>query len=369
MAPAGLSNGVVDSLVKASPQVLFLLFGRRSILGSATMWETLLYPPLFSRFIDMSLAFLFNWQTRNISAAQKLAAYPHLYSYTSTKSVVHWFQIIRNKSFQMFDDDVHQPMSVSTAKKFSKVAKYPTRNIRTPVVLVYGGSDSLVDIKAMLKELPPQTVATEIPHYEHLDFLWARDVDKQVFQHVFDALDSFTDAEHTKEEYNRYFTVREESLVGSGLMAARAHRGSESESSTTAGGNDEGVSDPQQLRHRARERRASAQHERRAVRMRTPEPIDEDECVSHHEKIRPGTAQSLEGAAESGDHPTPTKLKGTGVRRGSAGSVIGRDSMRDGRGINIGTSKSAGIVVTRNRADAALSSPERDKVTSRGGTS
>jgi lysosomal acid lipase/cholesteryl ester hydrolase len=241
---------------------------------------------------------------------------------------------------------------------------------------VYGGSDSLVDIKAMLKELPPQTVATEIPHYEHLDFLWARDVDKQVFQHVFDALDSFTDAEHTKEEYNRYFTVREESLVGSGLMAARAHRGSESESSTTAGGNDEGVSDPQQLRHRARERRASAQVERRAVRIRTPEPVDEDACMPspegvgpHQKKIRPNTAQSLEGAVESRDDPTPTKLKGTGVRRGSAGSVIGRDSMRDGRGINIGTSKSAGIVVTRNGADAAHSSPDRDKVTSRGGAS
>jgi len=234
MAPAGLSNGVVDSLVKASPQVLFLLFGRRSILSSATMWETLLYPPLFSRVIDMGLSFLFNWQTKNISASQKLAAYPHLYSFTSTKSVVHWFQIIRNRSFQMYDDDVHQPMSVSTTNKFSKVAKYPTRNIRTPVVLVYGGSDSLVDIRAMLRELPPQTVATEIPHYEHLDFLWARDVDAQVFQHVFDALDSFTDAEHTKEEYDRYFTIRQESLIGSGFMQGQPSRGSESDTSTIA---------------------------------------------------------------------------------------------------------------------------------------
>lgn len=45
MAPAGLSNGVVDSLVKTSPSVLYLMFGRRSILSSVTMWETLLYPP------------------------------------------------------------------------------------------------------------------------------------------------------------------------------------------------------------------------------------------------------------------------------------------------------------------------------------
>lgn len=213
MSPAGLSNGVVDALVKASPQVLFLLFGRRSILSSATMWESLLYPPLFVKLIDLALTFLFNWRTQNISMSQKLAAYPHLYSFTSTKSVVHWFQIIRTKSFQMYDDDVPplSPLSSSGSRKYTKVARYPTRNIRTPIVLVYGGSDSLVDIKAMLRELPPQTIAAEIPHYEHLDFLWARDVHEQVFSHVFDALESFTGPDHTREEYARYQIARQNS--------------------------------------------------------------------------------------------------------------------------------------------------------------
>lgn len=216
MSPAGLSNGIVDALIKASPQVLFLLFGRRSILASATMWQSILYPPIFVRVIDTGMAFLFGWKTKNISLSQKLAAYPHLYSFTSTKSVVHWFQIIRNKSFQMFDDDVHPPLS--TSSRYTKVAKYPTRNIKTPIVLVYGGSDSLVDIKVMLRELPSRTVATEIPHYEHLDFLWARDVSTQVFQHVFDALDSFTDAEHTKEEFETYRRARTVSLGASATL-------------------------------------------------------------------------------------------------------------------------------------------------------
>ncbi|EAQ89788.1 hypothetical protein CHGG_06407 [Chaetomium globosum CBS 148.51] len=214
MSPAGLSNGIVDALVKASPQVLYLLFGRRSILSSATMWESILYPPLFTKVIDMGLSFLFAWRTQNISTSQKLAAYPHLYSFTSTKSVVHWFQIIRTKSFQMYDDDVHPPLGLSpSASRYTKVAKYPTRNIKTPIVLVYGGSDSLVDIRAMLRELPAQTLANEIPHYEHLDFLWARDVHELVFPHVFDALESFTGAEHTREEYARYQIKRQSSSL------------------------------------------------------------------------------------------------------------------------------------------------------------
>lgn len=214
MSPAGLSNGIVDALVKASPQVLFLLFGRRSILSSATMWQSILYPPLFTKVIDVALSFLFNWKTLNISMSQKLAAYPHLYSFTSTKSVVHWFQIIRTQFFQMYDDDMQSQMLLPMGNKYTKVAKYPTRNIKTPIVLVYGGSDSLVDIEVMLRELPAQTVATEIPHYEHLDFLWARDVDKLVFRHVFDALDSFTGVEHTQEEYERYRLARHASMSG-----------------------------------------------------------------------------------------------------------------------------------------------------------
>lgn len=187
MSPPG-NTTIVGSFVKASPNILFLAFGRRAILSSATMWQALLYPPIFVRFIDLCLSFLFGWTVQNISAHQKLAAYPHLYSFTSTKSVVHWFQIIRNGIFQMYDDEVQAPLSVANGSKYYKVAKFPTRNIKTPIVLVYGGSDSLVDINVMLKELPRHTVVKEIPKYEHLDFLWASDVDALVFPHVFDAL-------------------------------------------------------------------------------------------------------------------------------------------------------------------------------------
>ncbi|KAF2703760.1 alpha/beta-hydrolase [Pleomassaria siparia CBS 279.74] len=199
MSPGGLSSSIVDILVKSSPDILFLAFGRRAILGSATMWQSILYPPIFVRFIDVSLRFLFNWKATNIGTDQKLAAYPHLYSFTSTKSVVHWFQIIRNGVFQMYDDEAPNPMT-SNRGKYYKVAKFPTKNIKTPIVLVYGGSDSLVDIKVMLRELPRHTIAKEIPHYEHLDFLWASTVSQLVFPHVFNALDEYAGNESSALE-------------------------------------------------------------------------------------------------------------------------------------------------------------------------
>lgn len=189
MSPKGVASGIVDSFVKASPDILYLAFGRKSILPSATMWQSILYPPIFVRLIDTSLRFLFGWSATNITPHQKLAAYPHLYSFTSTKSVVHWFQIIRNGVFQMYDDEAPNPIT-SNRSKYYKVAKFPTKNIKTPIVLVYGGSDSLVDINIMLKELPRHTIAKEIPHYEHLDFLWAQSVNELVFPHVYEALET-----------------------------------------------------------------------------------------------------------------------------------------------------------------------------------
>ncbi|KAH6864969.1 hypothetical protein J4E91_006677 [Alternaria rosae] len=207
MSPKGVASGIVDAFVKASPDILYLAFGRKTILPSATMWQSILYPPIFVRFIDTSLRFLFNWSAVNILPEQKLAAYPHLYSYTSTKSVVHWFQIIRNGTFQMYDDEAPNPIT-SNRSKYYKVAKFPTKNIKTPIVLVYGGSDSLVDINVMLKELPAHTIAKEIPHYEHLDFLWAQSVHTLVFPHVFEALDKFAGSEAAALESQKQRRLR-----------------------------------------------------------------------------------------------------------------------------------------------------------------
>ncbi|CAE6998344.1 hypothetical protein HRS9139_04175 [Pyrenophora teres f. teres] len=202
MSPKGVASGIVDSFVKASPDILYLAFGRKTILPSATMWQSILYPPIFVRMIDTSLRFLFNWTAVNITPEQKLAAYPHLYSYSSTKSVVHWFQIIRNGTFQMYDDEAPNPI-ISNRSKYYKVAKFPTKNIKTPIVLVYGGSDSLVDIAVMLKELPPHTIAKEIPHYEHLDFLWADSVNTLVFPHVFESLDEYASSDTPEGQKER----------------------------------------------------------------------------------------------------------------------------------------------------------------------
>ncbi|KAG1734647.1 Alpha/Beta hydrolase protein [Suillus lakei] len=180
MSPAGLAAPLVDGLMKASPTLMYLFFGRRAILSSATTWQAILYPPIFTSVIDTSLRFLFNWDSQNITYLQKIAAYAHLYSLASVKSVVHWFQIMREGAFQMYDDDVSA--FGSPGGRAYRPARFPTKNIVTPIVLLYGDRDSL-----------DHTSVKRLDGYEHLDILWGKDVDRDVIPEVVNALKVYCD--------------------------------------------------------------------------------------------------------------------------------------------------------------------------------
>ncbi|KIY53978.1 alpha/beta-hydrolase [Fistulina hepatica ATCC 64428] len=211
MAPPGLSEPIVDALMKATPGLMYLIFGRKCILSSAAMWQSILYPPIFATVIDYSLIWLFDWHGNNISQSQKIAAYAHLYSYASVKSVVHWFQIMRNATFQMFDDDIGSfspgygaGSVVRTRVSSYHPARFPTRNIATPIVLMYGDNDSLVDIDVMMQQLPPHTRKVRLHSYEHLDILWGKNVHIDVIPQVLKVLDEVRDrAEEFRDEMKK----------------------------------------------------------------------------------------------------------------------------------------------------------------------
>jgi len=180
MSPPSVGPRILQTLMTASPSLLFALFGHRVILRSTVFWQSIMLPKLYIKMIDLSNKMLFKWISQDISWAQKLTGYTHLYSYTSVKCVVHWFQIIaRNNGIYMFDDDTFGGLgswlSVS-ASKFYQVPPYPTQNITTPIEIIYGTNDTLVDINSLLSKLPPPQGVTAIDGYEHLEMIWGRKV-------------------------------------------------------------------------------------------------------------------------------------------------------------------------------------------------
>lgn len=194
--PKGLHNWLVNSIVSMSPTSMYLVFGTKILLPSADFWKSIIYAPLFVKIIDIANEVLFNWKSTNIDYKQKYSSYYHLYSTTSVKSVVHWFQIIRSKKFQMFHDiktsALKSFLSFKLSGEYSSGTKnfesivFPTQtNINIPILVIYGKSDSLVDINVMKTQLPEQDLTiVGVDDYEHLDLIWGRDLENTTIGHV-----------------------------------------------------------------------------------------------------------------------------------------------------------------------------------------
>ncbi|KAI9280023.1 Alpha/Beta hydrolase protein [Sporodiniella umbellata] len=191
--PKGLRHPIIDAFVKATPNVIYLVFGRKAALKLALFWQRIISPSLFTKVIDSCCYFLFGWTGNNMSPAQKAVSYQHLYSTTSVKSLVHWFQIIRCGKFQMYDEVPSRlPYHTMNAVAGHHRPRFPTLQIKSPIAIFYGRSDSLVDFNILSADLPsPLAYVKSIEKWEHLDFLWADKIEEIVYQDILQLLKKF----------------------------------------------------------------------------------------------------------------------------------------------------------------------------------
>jgi lysosomal acid lipase/cholesteryl ester hydrolase len=197
------------TLINSSPELIYLFFGRGIFLRWVHFWLNILSRSFFALCIDSSMNYLFDWKAMNISGRQKLTMYQHLYSFTSVKQIVHWFQIIRAQRFQMYDD------GITMVGQGHIPPRYRLSRITCPMMLFHGDKDTLVNIDSTLRDCYAEKIAFDVPrrssfsiqssksttnstenflfkdsdsriifhrirHYEHLDFLWAEDIDTTV---------------------------------------------------------------------------------------------------------------------------------------------------------------------------------------------
>ena len=208
--PRNLNHPVFKAIVVQSAnnnEFLYSVFGNKAILPSVAFWSYFLGSALYEKVVDTSLVYLFGWTGKNLTKSQKIIGYPHMFSNSSVKSLVHWFQIINSKRFQMFDETCNIGMtklsnlsSVSRSKS-NRVAPFPiSHHLNVPTLLVYGDSDILIDMentKKLILDANDRMKNNLIdivncPGYEHMDTLWGKDVVDDVFMKVIDTMESLT---------------------------------------------------------------------------------------------------------------------------------------------------------------------------------
>jgi lysosomal acid lipase/cholesteryl ester hydrolase len=188
LSPAVAVNSIQESLVKSliasRLHMIYLLFGRKKMLGITATAQRLLSPEFFAWSMDKAVRFLFGWRMEHISQAEKARVYRHTYSYSSVKQVVHWFQMIQSGSpgLKMWDANV-TPSRLSHRKP----PLYDTRRIRTENCKIYcwvGTKDTLVDTEGLVDVLPKGTIVTHVEGLTHLEIMWADGLDTGVFREV-----------------------------------------------------------------------------------------------------------------------------------------------------------------------------------------
>ena len=173
--PPTPKNALIHSMVHWTPEIVYLLFGRKSLLSSVYFWQSILSVRAMSWLIDTSMYLLFGWRSMNIRPRDRYQLFGHLYSTASVKQVAHWFQIMRAGRFQMFDD------SPSGFSKARIIPAFPMKNNKVPKLLIMGMKDCLVEPEGMMAELSNATII-ECKDYEHMDTIWANDADVKVFR-------------------------------------------------------------------------------------------------------------------------------------------------------------------------------------------
>ena len=155
------------------------------------------------------MRWLFGWRTGGIEGKEKQLVYQHLYAMTSTKVIVHWFQLINQEeggkiSIEEEDEDEESLHVTRPCRMYDEEATsltsghqpppYPLDRIACPVALFSGQADWLADLghtRAALGDSAVIAACHQVPEYEHLDFLWAKTADRLVNEPVIELFDRY----------------------------------------------------------------------------------------------------------------------------------------------------------------------------------
>lgn len=206
------------ALTRVTPNIMQSLFGRQSFLSITTSVRGVVPSSLFEKLIRSSMSCLFHWNNRSFERSHERALYSHVFGVCSTKVFNHWFQVmqhgfrkynaceclrLRHKvrsaalsfatkavGYIPFAGRVVKPQAQSCCDtEKPMVEEYKTWNITAPVGLYYGGNDLMTDMNYINERVSGIVSTTFVEEYDHLDFVWSKDVRSKVWFPLLDDLE------------------------------------------------------------------------------------------------------------------------------------------------------------------------------------
>lgn len=185
--PNNFPNRLLSMMVNSSPESLYTILGERSFIGASGFLRRMLPSHTYTMIVSLALQYIFGWKGKSLD--NKDILYSHLYSQSSVKQVVHWLQIIRKGEFRSYELSPSSPPPEGAPQASEE---YCIHNITTPIAIIYGKDDKLIDVDWLIQRLQTIVMCKGLDAYEHLCILWGRDVKHTVNPDIIGLLESYS---------------------------------------------------------------------------------------------------------------------------------------------------------------------------------
>jgi pimeloyl-ACP methyl ester carboxylesterase len=186
-----MSNVLLRFLVDLNPSILLQLLGVHEFMGPSSMpfpinkvIEALCLevPRVCSTVIELYVGP--SQAPSNATREQVIAA--HEPGGTSVQNMIHWLQMVRSDLYQMFDYGAieNQKIYGQNTPPIYNLSNYPKT---IPTAIYMGSLDELadpIDDAYLLSQLPIKPLVISIPTYSHIDFVWATDANRLIYDSV-----------------------------------------------------------------------------------------------------------------------------------------------------------------------------------------
>ena len=185
-------EGLIRALNLIEPEIqkLVEILGVEEFTVPSWLMETMvtLLCPRAKHALCENLLFLgCGWDTSNMNATRIPRYAGHAPAGTSSRNIIHWAQLLRDKQLQRFD--YGSPELNMKHYNSSTPPQYDISALSVPTALFAGGNDFLADPRDVVwleGQLRPGVLVKNVFYddYNHLDFVWGIDANERVYDHL-----------------------------------------------------------------------------------------------------------------------------------------------------------------------------------------